>query len=118
MDEVEEKWLVDCSVKLEQGADGIQLQSQVVGVNSDEEKEVEIAVTRQDLVVKEAAGETISSQWEEVCPLKDLAGTLMSCLTSKVESSRTLTHRPYPHTLRPFYPTAPMLPSRDAPFPA
>ena len=69
MDEVEEKWLVDCSVKLEQGANGIQLQSQVRYVNSDEiEKEVEIkAVTRQDLIVKEVgAGETISSQWEEV----------------------------------------------------
>ena len=62
MDEVEEKWLVDCSVKLEQGTDGIQLQSQVRYIDSNEiEKEVEIkAVTRQDLVVKEvAAGETI-----------------------------------------------------------
>ena len=69
MDEVEEKWLVDCSVKLEQGTDGIQLQSQVRYISSNEiEKEVEIkAVTRQDLVVKEvAAGETILSQWEEV----------------------------------------------------
>ena len=69
MDEVEEKWLVDCSVKLEEKADGIQLQSQVLYINSNEiEKEVEIkAVTRQDLIVKEVvAGETVPSQWEEV----------------------------------------------------
>ena len=69
MDEVEEKWLVDCSVKLERGLDGIQLQAQVRFIHSNDiEKEVEIkAVTRQDLVVNEVAtGETIPSQWEEV----------------------------------------------------
>ena len=43
MDEVEEKWLVDCSVKLEDASDGIQLQAQVRYINSnDVEKEVEI----------------------------------------------------------------------------
>ncbi len=69
MDEVEEKWLVDCSVKLERASDGIQLQAQVRFIDSIEiEKEVEIkAVTRQDLVVNEVpTGETLPSQWEEV----------------------------------------------------
>ena len=69
MDEVEEKWLVDCSVKLNRLSDGIQLEAQVRYIHSnDVEKEVEIkAVTRQDLVVDEVAtGEIVSSQWEEV----------------------------------------------------
>ncbi len=69
MDEVEQKWLVDCSIKIEE-LDGEQsLQAHVRWVNSDEiEKEVEIkAVTRQDLMVAEVgANQTLESPWLEV----------------------------------------------------
>ena len=69
MDEVEQKWLVDCSVKIEENRDDIQLQAQVSWVPSrDVEKEVEIkAVTRYDLIVDQVAqGEILASPWTEV----------------------------------------------------
>tara|TARA_B100000212_G_scaffold79902_1_gene57011 strand:+ start:9298 stop:9600 length:303 start_codon:yes stop_codon:yes gene_type:complete len=69
MDEVEQKWLVDCSVKIEENQDDIQLQAQVSWVSSrDVEKEVEIkAVTRYDLIVDQVAqGEILASPWAEV----------------------------------------------------
>ena len=69
MDEVEEKWLVESSVKVEQNSEVIMLQAQVLWIPSDEiEKEVEIkAVTRQDLIVSEVGhGEILNSPWVEV----------------------------------------------------
>ena len=69
MDEVEEKWLVESSVKVEQNSEGTMLQAQVLWISSDVvEKEVEIkAVTRQDLVVSEVGhGEILNSLWVEV----------------------------------------------------
>ena len=69
MDEVEEKWLVESSVKVEQNSEVIMLQAQVLWIPSDViEKEVEIkAVTRQDLVVSEVGhGEILNSPWVEV----------------------------------------------------
>jgi len=69
MDEVEEKWLVESSVKVEQNSEVSMLQAQVLWIPSDEiEKEVEIkAVTRQDLVVSEVGhGEILNSPWVEV----------------------------------------------------
>ena len=69
MDEVEQKWLVDCSIKIEEFQGEHSLQAHVRWVNSDEiEKEVEIkAVTRQDLMVAEvAANQTLESPWLEV----------------------------------------------------
>ena len=69
MDEVEQKWLVDCSIKIEELEGELSLQAHVRWVNSDEiEKEVEIkAVTRQDLMVAEVgANQTLESPWPEV----------------------------------------------------
>ena len=69
MDEVEQKWLVDCSIKIEEFQGEHSLQAHVRWVNSDEiEKEVEIkAVTRQDLMVAEvAANQILESPWIEV----------------------------------------------------
>ena len=69
MDEVEQKWLVDCSIKIEELKGELSLQAHVRWVNSDEiEKEVEIkAVTRQDLMVAEVgANQTLESPWPEV----------------------------------------------------
>ena len=69
MDEVEQKWLVDCSIKIEELEGEHSLQAHVRWVNSDEiEKEVEIkAVTRQDLMVAEfTANQTLESPWPEV----------------------------------------------------
>ncbi len=69
MDEVEQKWLVHCSVKIEENQDDVQLQAQVSWVaSSDVEKEVEIkAVTRYDLVVDQVGqGEILASPWNEV----------------------------------------------------
>jgi SHS2 domain-containing protein len=69
MDEVEEKWLVESSVKIEQNEQLFILEAQVLWISSnDVEKEVEIkAVTRQDLAVVEVGhGETIQSPWIEV----------------------------------------------------
>lgn len=69
MDEVEQKWLVDCSIKVEQIEGFHSLEAHVRWVHSDNvEKEVEIkAVTRQDLMVAEvAANETLESPWPEV----------------------------------------------------
>ena len=69
MDEVEEKWLVESSVKIEQDEQLFILEAQVLWISSnDVEKEVEIkAVTRQDLAVVEVGhGETIQSPWIEV----------------------------------------------------
>ena len=66
MDEVEQKWLVDCSIKIEELEGELSLQAHVRWVNSDEiEKEVEIkAVTRQDLMVAEVgANQTLESPW-------------------------------------------------------
>ena len=69
MDEVEQKWLVDCSIKIEELEGEVSLQAHVRWVNSDEiEKEVEIkAVTRQDLMVAEVgANQTPESPCLEV----------------------------------------------------
>lgn len=69
MDEVEQKWLVDCSIKIEEFEGEHSLQAHVRWVNSDEiEKEVEIkAVTRQDLMVAEVAvNQILESPWPEV----------------------------------------------------
>ncbi|OUV39574.1 MAG: hypothetical protein CMA18_003930 [Methanobacteriota archaeon] len=69
MDEVEEKWLVESTVKVDRNTDLIMLQAQVLWIASDEiKKEVEIkAVTRQDLVVSEVGhGEVLDSPWVEV----------------------------------------------------
>lgn len=69
MDEVEQKWLVDCSIKIEEFQGEHSLQAHVRWVNSDEiEKEVEIkAVTRQDLMVAEVAvNQILESPWPEV----------------------------------------------------
>ena len=69
MDEVEQKWLVDCSIKIEEHEDLQSLQAHVRWVHSDNvEKEVEIkAVTRQDLRVAEVdANQTLESPWPEV----------------------------------------------------
>ncbi|MGB0364966.1 MAG: archease [Candidatus Poseidoniaceae archaeon] len=69
MDEVEQKWLVDCSIKIEELKGELSLQAHVRWVNSGEiEKEVEIkAVTRQDLMVAEVgANQTLESPWPEV----------------------------------------------------
>ena len=68
-DEVEEKWLVDSSIKIEEQNNALILQAQVRWITSEcIEKEVEIkAVTRQDLVVSEVAtGQIIDSPWLEV----------------------------------------------------
>ena len=69
MDEVQDKWLVDSSVKIEQTEGMLSLEAHVRWVSSDDvEKEVEIkAVTRQDLLVTEVGpGEIIKSPWIEV----------------------------------------------------
>lgn len=69
MDQVEEKWLVDCSIKIEEIDESIYLEAQVRWVHSDDvKKEVEIkAVTRQDLSVAELqSGRILYSQWSEV----------------------------------------------------
>ena len=69
MDEVEEKWLVDSAVKIQEHEKALHLEAQVRWVESNcIEKEVEIkAVTRQDLVVSEIDyGETLHSPWSEV----------------------------------------------------
>lgn len=69
MDEVEEKWLVECAVKIREQEKALYLEAQVRWVESScIEKEVEIkAVTRQDLVVSEIGhGETLYSPWKEV----------------------------------------------------
>jgi SHS2 domain-containing protein len=69
MDEVEDKWLVESAIKIEEFDDSINLEAHVRWVHSDAiEKEVEIkAVTRQDLIVAEvAAGHTLESPWAEV----------------------------------------------------
>ena len=69
MDEVEQRWLVDCSIKIEERENVHSLQAHVRWVHSDNvEKEVEIkAVTRQDLMVAEVtANQTLESPWPEV----------------------------------------------------
>ena len=69
MDEVEQKWLVDCSIKIEEFQGEHSLQAHVRWVNSDEiEKEVEIkAVTRHDLMVAEVAvNQILELPWPEV----------------------------------------------------
>ena len=69
MDEVEQKWLVDCSIKIEEREEENSLQAHVRWVHSNNvEKEVEIkAVTRQDLMVAEVtANQTLESPWPEV----------------------------------------------------
>ena len=69
MDEVEDKWLVESAIKIEEFDDSINLEAHVRWVHSDAiEKEVEIkAVTRQDLIVAEVAeGQTLESPWAEV----------------------------------------------------
>jgi len=69
MDEVEDKWLVESAIKIQEIEDSIILEAHVRWIHSDEvEKEVEIkAVTRQDLVVAEVAkGQTLDSPWAEV----------------------------------------------------
>ena len=73
MDEVEQKWLVDCSIKMEEHENVHSLQAHVRWVHSDNvEKEVEIkAVTRQDLMVAEVtANQTLESPWPEVPTFK------------------------------------------------
>tara|TARA_Y100000994_G_C15672719_1_gene434424 strand:- start:124 stop:618 length:495 start_codon:yes stop_codon:yes gene_type:complete len=68
-DEVEEKWLVDSSIKIQEQESGHVLEAQVRWISSNHiEKEVEIkAVTRQDLVVSEVlAGQILNSPWKEV----------------------------------------------------
>lgn len=69
MDEVERKWLVDCSIKIEEIEAFHSLQGHVRWIHSEHvEKEVEIkAVTRQDLMVAEVAvDQTLESPWPEV----------------------------------------------------
>ena len=69
MDEVEERWMVDCMVQIQQRDNENLLQAQVRWVESEcVEKEVEIkAVTRQDLMVREVGiGEVLNSPWKEV----------------------------------------------------
>ena len=69
MDEVEQKWLVDCSIKIEEVEEFQSLEAHVRWIHSDNiEKEVEIkAVTRQDLMVAEVdANQTLESPWLEV----------------------------------------------------
>lgn len=68
-DEVEEKWMVDSSIKIQEIENTLLLEAQVRWVHSDfVEKEVEIkAVTRQDLAVGEvSSGQTLDSPWLEV----------------------------------------------------
>jgi len=68
-DEVEEKWMVDSSIKIQEIDNTLLLEAQVRWVDSEfVEKEVEIkAVTRQDLAVGEvSAGQILDSPWLEV----------------------------------------------------
>ena len=68
MDEVEQKWLVDCSIKIEEGENIHSLQAHVRGCIPINRKRGEIkAVTRQDLMVAEVtANQTLESPWPEV----------------------------------------------------
>ena len=69
MDEVEERWLVDCSIKIDEIEKFLFLEAHVRWIHSDSiKKEVEIkAVTRQDLAVaKVAANQILESPWPEV----------------------------------------------------
>ncbi len=69
MDQVEEKWLVDSSVRIQENKDALILEAQVRWVPSDiVEREVEIkAVTRQDLLVAMVGQqEVVESPWENV----------------------------------------------------
>ena len=69
MNEVEEKWLVDCSIKIEEMEEFLSLEAHVRWIDSNiVEKEVEIkAVTRQDLKVAQvSSGQTLESPWFEV----------------------------------------------------
>ena len=68
-DEVERKWMTECSVLIKSDENAIHLQAHVLWVSSESiQKEVEIkAVTRQDLVVMEVKEyQEVPSQWPEV----------------------------------------------------
>ena len=68
-DEVERKWMVESTVRIQKDETAIHLQAHVLWVSSEsEEKEVEIkAVTRQDLLVMEVEGhQEVPSRWPEV----------------------------------------------------
>lgn len=69
MDQVEEKWLVDCTVKIHATDSALILEAHVRWVDSGHiKREVEIkAVTRQDLCVSEISdGQVLRSPWVEV----------------------------------------------------
>ena len=68
-DEVERKWMVESTVRIQQDEKSLHLQAHVLWVSSESiGKEVEIkAVTRQDLVVMEVdSNQEVLSQWPEV----------------------------------------------------
>ena len=68
-DEVERKWMVESTVRIQTDENSIHLQAHVLWVSSESiTKEVEIkAVTRQDLIVMEVKEfEEVSSHWPEV----------------------------------------------------
>ena len=127
MDEVEEKWLVDCSVQLEHASDGIQLQAQVRFIHSNDiEKEVEIkAVTgRISLLTKLQLVKQYHHSGKKFQPLKALVGIRMLYLTSRWESSggRSYAQAVSTHFLHPGSPQHPwpqvgMLRSRPDLFP-
>lgn len=68
-DEVERKWMVESTVRIQKDESSIHLQAHVLWVSSESvEKEVEIkAVTRQDLLVMEVKEyQEVPSRWPEV----------------------------------------------------
>ena len=68
-DEVERKWMVESTVRIQKDETAIHLQAHVLWVSSESvEKEVEIkAVTRQDLLVMEVEEhQEVPSRWPEV----------------------------------------------------
>lgn len=67
--EVRQEWLVECQVRVTDGAEGWEVNAQVSWVDAQKiEREVEIkAVTTHRLVVRQVeAGQTVQSEWNEV----------------------------------------------------